>query len=107
MNKRMIIGTSLMTLLALGLLLAGCNGGGDDKAAKTEVPAAEVTPAETPAETAAEAPAEAVVMHDCAGGCGMTAMPEDQMTAVDGQWYCAGCAEKAKAASEAAAHGEG
>jgi len=35
-----------------------------------------------------------VARHDCAGGCGMTDWPEDQMTEHDGKWYCKGCAAK-------------
>ena len=43
-----------------------------------------------------EAAAETVATHDCAGACGMTNVPEDQLTEIDGKWYCAGCAAKAK-----------
>ena len=97
MNKRLILGASLITLLAFGLLAAGC-GGGDDTASQAEsaAPAEKAVPAESATET--------VAVHDCAGGCGMTAVPEDQMTEVDGKWYCAGCAKKAQAEHP---HGEG
>jgi len=102
MNKRMILGASLITLLAFGLLIAGC-GGGDDNGTQAESAA----PAEeaAPAETATDATTEVVATHDCAGGCGMKAVPEDKMTEVDGKWYCAGCAKKAQAEHEG--HGEG
>jgi hypothetical protein len=97
MNKRLILGASLITLLAFSLLIAGC-GGGEDTAAEAEsaAPAAEAAP---PAETATET----VAVHDCAGGCGMKAVPEDKMTEIDGKFYCAGCAKKVQAEG----HGEG
>jgi anaerobic selenocysteine-containing dehydrogenase len=102
MNKRMILGASLISLVALVLLIAGC-GGSDESASQAEsaAPAEEVAPAETAAETATET----VAAHDCAGGCGMTAVSEDKMTEIDGKWYCAGCAKKAQAEHEG--HGEG
>ena len=31
MNKRLILGASLITLLAFSLLIAGCGGGGEDQ----------------------------------------------------------------------------
>lgn len=98
MNKRLILGASLITLLAFSLLIAGCGGGGEDTAAEAEsaAPAAEAAP---PAETATET----VAVHDCAGGCGMKAVPEDKMTEIDGKFYCAGCAKKVQAEG----HGEG
>jgi hypothetical protein len=37
-----------------------------------------------------------VATHDCAGDCGMTNVPESEMTEIDGKWYCAGCARKAQ-----------
>jgi len=37
---------------------------------------------------------EAVVAtHDCEGGCGMTNMPADKTTEIDGKFYCTGCAK--------------
>jgi hypothetical protein len=90
MNKRLILGASLITLLAFGVLVVGC-GGGDDTASQAES-AAPVEKAES---------AETVAAHDCAGECGMKAVPEDQMTEVDGKWYCAACAKKAQAEGEA------
>ncbi len=98
MNKRLILGASLITLLAFSLLIAGCGGGGEDTAAEAESAA----PAEEPA-PAAETAAETVAVHDCAGGCGMKAVPEDKMTEIDGKFYCAGCAKKVQAEG----HGEG
>ena len=92
MNKRLILGASLITLLAFSLLIAGCGDGGEDTAAETKsaVPAEEAAPA-------AETATETVAAHDCAGGCGMKAVPEDKMTEIDGKFYCAGCAKKAQA----------
>ena len=98
MNKRLILGASLITLLAFSLLIAGCGGGGEDTAAEAEsaAPAEEAAPA-------AETATDAVAVHDCAGGCGMKGMPEDKMTEIDGKFYCAGCAKKVQAEG----HGEG
>jgi len=96
MNKRLILGASLITLLAFSLLIAGCGGG--DTASEAESAA----PAEGAAPTA-ETATETVAVHDCAGGCGMKAMPEDKMTEIDGKFYCAGCAKKVQAKG----HGEG
>ncbi len=75
-------GNLLLMAVAMGLLLllAGC-GEGDD-GAETKTTAGEATVAET---------------HDCEGACGMTAVPADKLTEVDGKFYCAGCAGKAKA----------
>ena len=98
MNKRLILGASLITLLAFSLLIVGCGDGGEDTAAEAEsaAPAEEAAPA-------AETATETVAVHDCAGGCGMTAVPEDKMTEIDGKFYCAGCAKKVQAEG----HGEG
>ena len=89
MNKRLILGASLITLRAFSLLIAGCGGGGEDTAAEAEsaAPAEEAAPA-------AETATETVAVHDCAGGCGMKAVPADKMTEIDGKFYCAGCAKK-------------
>jgi hypothetical protein len=76
----LVAAASLVAILALA---AGCGGGGDEPAAEAEQAA--------PAEGATE-----VTTHDCAGGCGMTAVPADQMTEIDGKYYCAGCAAKVK-----------
>ena len=92
MNKRLILGASLITLLAFSLLIAGCGGGGDDTAVEAEsaAPVEETAPAP-------ETATETVAVHDCAGGCGMKAVPEDKMTEIDGKFYCAGCAKKVQA----------
>ena len=88
--------TTLVFLLAALFVMAGC-GGGDE--ASTQADQAE------PATEAA--PAEAVATHDCAGGCGMKAVPEDKMTEVGGQWFCAGCVDKAKEAVKKEVDGHG
>jgi hypothetical protein len=102
MNKRLILGTAIVALAAL-LLLAGC-GGGEDTDTKAES-AAEAAPEAAPATEASEA--ATVASHDCAGGCGMKDWPEDQMTEIEGKWYCAGCAKKVQAESEEKEHGDG
>lgn len=43
-------------------------------------------------------PAAEVATHDCAGDCGMKNVPADQLTEIDGKYYCAGCKDKAEAA---------
>ena len=107
MNKRLILGASLVSLLAIFLFAAGCGDGGGDTASQTEsaAPAEEAAPAETATEAATETATETVAVHDCAGGCGMTGMPEDKMTEIEGKFYCAGCAKKMESGGEA--HGEG
>ena len=107
MNKRLILGASLISLLAIFLLIVGCGDGGGDTASEAEsaAPAEEATATEAVTEAATEAATETVAMHDCAGGCGMTAMPEDQMTEIEGKFYCAGCAKKMESGGEA--HGDG
>jgi hypothetical protein len=104
MNKRLILGASLVSLLAIFLFIAGCGDGGEDAATQADHPA----PAEHPtadaateaADAAAETATEAVAMHDCAGGCGMNDMPADKMTEIDGKFYCAGCAKKVESGGE-------
>ncbi len=106
MSKRLILGASLVSLLALFLFVAGCGDGGDTASeAESAAPAEEVAPAETTVETATETATETVAVHDCAGGCGMTGMHEDQMTEIDGKFYCPGCAKKMESGGEA--HGDG
>lgn len=102
MKMRLTLGMALT--LALVLVFAGC-GGGDDQAAQADHPA----PAPAPeASTATETPADATTVagHDCAGGCGMKNWPEDQMTEIDGKWYCAGCAKHVQTEEEEG-HGDG
>ena len=65
-------------VFALGLVV-GCGGGGEDAAATVEK---------------ADAAATEVAVHDCDGGCGMKDVPVDEMTVVDGKYYCAECAKK-------------
>ena len=73
----------LAAAMGLMLLLVGCSGGEES--------------AETPA---AEATTQVAETHDCDGACGMTAVPVDKLTEVNGKYYCAGCANKAKAEAE-------
>jgi hypothetical protein len=92
--------TMLIILLCSMFLLAGCSGG-DDAATTAE----ETAPATEAAPTTEAAPAEAdavAAVHDCDGGCGMKAQPEESMTEVGGKWFCAGCVDKAK---ETSGHG--
>jgi hypothetical protein len=103
MNKRLILGSIVISLAAL-LLLSGC-GGGEDTSSQAES-ASQATP-ETAAPETAVPEAEIVAAHDCAGGCGMKDWPEDQLTEIEGKWYCAGCAKKAEAASTEEGHGDG
>ena len=67
----------IMALMSL-FLVAGCGGDSDT------------------AENAAEKATEEVQVatHDCDGGCGMKDVPKDQLTEIDGKFYCAGCAKK-------------
>ena len=104
MNKRMFPVAPLILLLALVLLIAGCDSSDENASqAESSAPAEEIAPVETATESATEA----VAVHDCAGGCGMKAVPEDQMTEIDGNWYCAGCAKKVQTEEEPEGHGEG
>lgn len=91
--------TTLAILVAALFLMTAC-GGGDDATTQAE----DHTPA---AETTEAAPAEAVAVHDCDGGCGMKAVPEDKMTEVAGKWFCAGCVDKAKEAAAKEVGGQG
>jgi ABC-type enterochelin transport system substrate-binding protein len=88
--------TTLAILVAALFLMTAC-GGGDEA----------TTQAEDTAPATEAAPAEAVAVHDCDGGCGMKAVPEDKMTEVGGKWFCAGCVDKAKEAvsEEVGGHG--
>ncbi len=69
MKKTMILLSTLFLLLSL-VTVTGC--GGDE---------------------AQESEAIQVVTHDCEGGCGMTDMPADKTTEIDGKFYCVGCAK--------------
>ena len=83
-------GNLVLMAVAIGLMLVvvGCSGGDN-----------EATEATT--EAATEATTETVATHDCDGACGMTDVSMDHLTEIDGKYYCAGCATKAKAESEA------
>ena len=96
MTRRML--TPTVALMALGLALLLCAGCGSKEAEQTQATQEAEAPAAATEHPAAEHPAaeagEAVATHDCAGGCGMTNVPEDQLTELHGQWFCAGCAKK-------------
>jgi hypothetical protein len=98
----MLFLTLALAVVALAALaVSGCGSKEDQEAqAPQETQAA---PAAT--ETEAATPAEGVAAHDCAGGCGMTNVPEDQLTEIDGKWYCAGCAKKVQESHEGHGHG--
>lgn len=95
----------LMMGLAILLVLAVAACGGDKKA---EVPAAQETavPAETAPATDTGTATEVASVHDCDGACGMKNVAMDHLTEIDGKYYCAGCATKAKSAA-AEGHGNG
>ncbi len=72
--KKMMILLSAVVLLVSLMAFTGCG--------------------EKPAdEGAAKADATVVATHDCEGGCGMTDMPADKTTEIDGKFYCTGCAK--------------
>ncbi len=73
MKKMMILLSALILLLSL-VSFTGC---GDQ-------------PAD---DGATKADATEVATHDCDGGCGMTNMPADKTTEIDGKFYCTGCAK--------------
>ena len=100
MTKRMIPAAFLVALLC-ALPLMGC-GGGEENAEPAESAAESTveTPAESAVESPAAEPAAEVAVHDCDGGCGMTNVPVDKMTEVDGKFYCAGCAAKLEEGDE-------
>lgn len=104
----------VLIVLALGaLLLAGC---GDD----TETSVCSACGEELAAKDAVMVGGEAccaacaekksgetvTARHDCAGDCGMTDWPEDQMTQIDGKWYCKGCAAEMEG-GDGHDHGDG
>ncbi|MFO7608020.1 MAG: hypothetical protein R6X35_02305 [Candidatus Krumholzibacteriia bacterium] len=99
MPRRFLIMMFVLTCLAGALLLAGCGDGEAEQAEQAAPPSGQ--PAGTAAQPAVEhsnehPAATAVATHDCDGGCGMTAVPEDQMTEIHGQWYCGGGAKRAQ-----------
>lgn len=105
MKKYLIPAALLAAILALALL-SGCSGGdanaqvcsacgmkvadADAKTIEGKVYCSHCADKIQPA-------VDAVAVHDCDGGCGMTAVPEAQMTQVDGKWYCKGCLAKVEA----------
>lgn len=95
LRNLILVGAAVVLLV----VIMGC-GGGDKKEAAATPPATETT--NQVAET-----------HDCDGGCGMTNVPMDKLTEIDGKFYCQGCANKVKAAAESEAadshadHGHG
>jgi len=103
MKNRVILVSTLVFLLALGLCLAGC--GGDSGSEQTKQTKSEESAAQTAGEAAPATDSPTVATHDCAGGCGMKDWPEDQLTEIDGKWYCAGCAKNVQA--EAKEEGQG
>ena len=111
MKRRMLVLTTVLALVAIGALaLAGC---GSKEAEAQACSACGMTLAadkthtvdgklycdhcvpKTPAAIDPAAGDQAVVVHDCAGACGMKDVPEAQLTEIDGKWYCAGCAKAA------------
>ncbi len=88
MNK----GNLVLMALAISLLVfvVGCSGGDN-----------EATEATT--EAATEATTEVAETHDCDGPCPMKDVAMDHLTEINGKFYCAGCAVKAKADAEAEA----
>ena len=111
MTRRLLVLTTVLALVAVGALaLAGC-GGKDDQAQacsacgmKVAADKAQTVDGKLLCEHCAPKPEEATgtaatehptAVHDCAGPCGMKAVAEDQLTEIDGKWYCAGCAKNA------------
>jgi hypothetical protein len=98
--------SSLLIMLptaGLLLVLVGCNA---EKKEAASTPAVETTTEAAPAATdhPAAAGTEVAATHDCAGVCGMTNVPTDHMTEINGKFYCGGCAVTAR---EEAAKAEG
>lgn len=102
MLKRVLPILGLIGALVLALSLTACSKKTDTQAQKEAPPAAveqaeQAAPAAVPAADSTAATAtDVAAAHDCAGGCGMTAVPEAEMTEIDGKWYCAGCARGLK-----------
>lgn len=53
--------------------------------------------AEKMAGAAAQDAGEQVAVHDCDGGCGMKDVPINQLTELNGKYYCQGCLKKMNA----------
>jgi len=96
--KKLTMAAALAVLL-VGLWLVGCGGDAEasacagcsvELAAKDGTMVGDALYCSACAEKKAAEPVAA--RHDCAGGCGMMDWPEDQMTEIDGQWFCKGCA---------------
>jgi PBP1b-binding outer membrane lipoprotein LpoB len=98
MMRRMLPLTVALALVLLVAVLTGGCGQKEAEEAQAPPPASTTQEAQAPAATEAAETADSttagVAVHDCAGGCGMTNVPEDQLTEIDGKWYCAGCAKK-------------
>ena len=110
MQRRMLLLTFALAIVALVALAAGGCGKKEAEEAQAPPPAQTTQEAQAPAaadhpHAEAATPAEGVAVHDCAGGCGMTNVPEDQLTEIDGKWYCAGCAKKVQESHEGHGHG--
>lgn len=81
---------SIILLIATAILLAlvaGCSSNDKQEAAATP--------------PATDTSSQVAQTHDCDGGCGMTNVPMDKLTEIDGKFYCQGCAHKVKAAAGA------
>lgn len=84
--KKSVAVLSLMAFVLLLTLVVGC-GQKSDSASE--------------ADSAAK-----ITAHDCDGGCGMKDVPVDQLTEIDGKYYCAGCKDKVEK-DDHAGHGHG
>lgn len=99
MLKRLMPILGLLAALVLVFSLAACSKKTETQAQKAAPPPAveqveQAAPAAVPAaDSTATTATDVAAVHDCAGGCGMNAVPEAQMTQIDGKWYCAGCAK--------------
>ena len=78
MRKMTILMSAMILLLSL-VVITGC---GDN-----------ATTDEATTDEAAKSAETVVATHDCDGGCGMTDMPADKTTEIEGKFYCAGCAK--------------
>lgn len=78
---------SVMILLLAPMAFTGCGQNNDS--------------ADQAAESASQ---DQVATHDCDGDCGMKDVPMDQLTEIDGKYYCAGCAHKIEAEDDHSGH---